>query len=105
MAKKDVINITINIADVGPLSLQSPRDKEEMYRTVERNVHTLWAKWMQKFEDMSSQKVLAMVAFRFAELYYEQDALNKESDSVLEDFEKRLDEILLKVDTNPKDTE
>jgi hypothetical protein len=63
-------NILIRIADVEPIALTIPSSEEETYREAEKLVNTLWNKWIGKFEgENSSQRVMAMVAFKFARLY------------------------------------
>lgn len=65
----DKLNITIRIANQAPIPLSINRDDEEVIRTAEFNVNKLWNAWSAKFKNKSSMEVLAMVAFRFAELF------------------------------------
>lgn len=91
----DKLNITIRIADQPPLALVINREDEELKRTAEYNVNHLWNSWCTKFKTKSSHEVLAMVAFRFAELFYMQSAAVDNMSEALSAFEKELDGILL----------
>ncbi len=94
---KDKLNITIRIAGLAPIPLSINMKDEEIIRSAEYNVNQLWSAWSQRFKDKSSSEILAMVAFQFAKLYLTLSAQEKETDEVLCEFEKELDDILLKV--------
>lgn len=91
----DKLNITIRIANQAPIPLSINRDDEEVIRTAEFNVNKLWNAWSAKFNNKSSMEVLAMVAFRFAELFFTQNALAKNAEEALAGFEETLDKILV----------
>lgn len=91
----DKLNITIRIANQAPIPLSINRDDEEVIRTAEFNVNKLWNAWSDKFKNKSSMEVLAMVAFRFAELFFTQNALAKNAEEALAGFEETLDKILV----------
>lgn len=91
----DKLNITIRIANQAPIPLSINRDDEEVIRTAEFNVNKLWNAWSAKFKNKSSMAVLAMVAFRFAELFFTQNALAKNAEEALAAFEETLDKILV----------
>ncbi|MDE6528919.1 MAG: cell division protein ZapA [Muribaculaceae bacterium] len=93
----DKLNITIRIANQAPIPLAIKREDEEVVRTAEYNVNRLWNSWSTKFKSKSSTEVLAMVAFRFAELFFTQSAMAQNAAEVLGAFESRLDGILLDV--------
>ena len=93
----DKLNITIRIANQAPIPLSIKREDEEVIRTAEYNVNRLWNSWSTKFKSKSPTEVLAMVAFRFAELFFTQAELAKDTEDALNSFEARLDEILLDV--------
>ena len=93
----DKLNITIRIANQAPIPLSINREDEELIRTAEYNVNRLWNSWSTKFKSKSSTEVLAMVAFRFAELYFNQEVVARNVTEVLTDFEVHLDKILLDV--------
>lgn len=94
----DKLNITIRIANQPPIPLSINREDEEVIRTAEYNLNRLWNSWSTKFKSKSPTEVLAMVAFRFAELFFTQTALAKDTEDALASFEARLDEILLDVE-------
>lgn len=91
----DKLNITIRIANQAPIPLSINRDDEEVIRTAEFNVNKLWNAWSAKFKNKSYMEVLAMVAFRFAELFFTQNALAKNAEEALAAFEETLDKILV----------
>ena len=99
----DKLNITIRIANQAPIPLSIKREDEEVIRTAEYNVNRLWNSWSTKFKSKSSTAVLAMVAFRFAELFFTQNAAVQSAADMLGAFESRLDEILLDVGDPEKD--
>lgn len=98
-AAKDKFNITIRLAELPPIPLQIRRDEEPMVRTAEYNVNRLWKSWVQRFSDKSAYEVLAMVAFQFAKAYVTLNSQAEQTQTLLDEFEKRLDSILLNVDT------
>lgn len=61
---------------------------------AEQNVNRLWNAWSTKFKNKTSMEVLAMVAFRFAELFFTQNAMVKDAERSLTEFEAKLDGIL-----------
>ena len=66
-----ILNISIRIADQPRMQLRIPASQEELVRRAEANINELWRKWsaMDDFKDKSSSEILAMVTFRFAQLY------------------------------------
>ena len=92
---KDRLNITIRIADQPPIALSniSPQE-EEAAREAEYNINRLWNLWSRKFSDKTPNQVLAMVAFRFAQLYFTQQHNVADVDKELENFNSQLDELL-----------
>lgn len=95
----DKINIWIRLGDVKqPIPLSVSRDEEAEYRNAENLVNTLWNKWMARFNDTSSsQEVMARVAFQFARLYAQAYNSNIAMNEYLADFEKQLDDVVLKM--------
>lgn len=94
-AKKE---IWLQLADVRPIALNVSPEEEARCREAERLVNSLWDKWMRQFADNgSSHEVLARVAFRFAQLYFDEYAYNKNVNSFLENFEKQLDKVVVEV--------
>ena len=91
-------NINIRIADVKPFALSIPADDEALYRESEKLVNTLWNKWMLRFRNTSSsEEVMARVAFQFARLYAQVYRENMATSEYLADFEKKLDDIVIKI--------
>lgn len=84
-----------------PLKIDS--DDEEIIRIAEQNINRLWRTWSQRFKDKTSGEILAMVAFRFAQLYFTNEARVEEVDSVLEQLENELDRRLLGVGESQPD--
>lgn len=90
--------ITIKIADVAPLSLRIKRSEEEKVRAVEYSINKLWAQMREKNRKRSSEEVLAMVTFMFAQKYTLLAEQEPKLNETLTEFERSLDEILLKID-------
>jgi hypothetical protein len=91
-------NISITIADLKPIPLQIKLEDEIVYRDAEKLVNGLWKKWMQVFKDScSSNEVMARVAFQFARLYVEQRNANVKVEEFMAEFEKKLDEMVIKL--------
>ena len=95
----DKLNITIRIADQAPMPLYINRSDEENIRTAEYNVNRLWNAWSTKYKTKTSHEVLAMVAFRFAELFYKLNSTANATNGVLEEIERGLDDILLEMES------
>jgi len=91
-------NIWLELADVKPIALLIDPKDEQAYREAEKLVNTLWNKWRNRFgESTNSHEVLARVAFQFARLYMEAYSQNQAVNGFLTDFEKRLDELVIKM--------
>ena len=92
------LNITIRIADLPRIPLTIPAHSADLVRRAEENINALWNRWKDKeeFRKKSSAEVLAMVTFRFAQLYY----ANLEASASLQDslatIEASFDELLLR---------
>lgn len=92
-----ILNISIRIADQPRMALRIPASQEEVVRKAEANINELWRKWsaMAEFKDKSSAEILAMVTFRFAQLYFSSEEASQKVDKTLEDLEKKLNRLLL----------
>ena len=88
---------TAAIADVEPFVFSIDESEEAVFRKAARHVNELWRK-MQSQSGKSSHYALAKVALAFAELYYRKSEQLAGQSKLLEDFEKDLDEIILKMD-------
>lgn len=98
MANEAKKQIWLHLADVNPIPLSVNPSEEEQCRRAEELVNSLWDRWMRQFaEKGSSSEVLARVAFRFAQLYYNEYAANKGMNDFLKKFEKELDSIVVDV--------
>lgn len=91
---EDKLNITIRIAGQKPVALKINRADEERVRNAEYQVNRLWSRWLQRFPEKNSTEVLAMVAYQFAELYFNAIRVSEEANTVLEKFETELDNML-----------
>lgn len=91
---EDKLNITIRIAGQNPVALKINRADEERVRNAEYQVNRLWSRWLQRFPDKSPTEVLAMVAYQFAELYFNANRVSEEANALLEKFETELDKML-----------
>lgn len=91
-----LINISIRIADQPRMPLRIPADQEELVRRAEANINELWQKWSQRqeFRDKTSGEILAMVTFRFAQLYYSNLEATENIDKILGTLEQKLDNFL-----------
>lgn len=91
-------NISVRIANTPPIPMRINRDDEEVIRIAERNVNNLYNTWLAKFHDKSREEILAMVAFRFAELYFNQQTAAAGIDEILGNIEAELDQQLSKLE-------
>lgn len=95
-----ILNISIRIADQPRMALRIPASQEEIVRKSEANINELWRKWSAKsdFKDKSSAEILAMVTFRFAQLYFSAEEASRRVDMALRDLETSLDKMLFGLD-------
>lgn len=91
-----ILNISIRIADQPRMPLRIPASQEEIVRRAEANINELWRKWsaMDDFKDKSSAEILAMVTFRFAQMYFTAMETSLRVDKTLEGLERSLDKVL-----------
>lgn len=94
-----ILNISIRIADQPRMQLRIPASQEEVVRRAEANINELWRKWsaMDDFKDKSSSEILAMVTFRFAQLYFSAMEMSDRVDKTLSGLEKSLDKMLFEL--------
>lgn len=100
---KDKQSITIRIADQAPIPLQIKPEEEIYVRRAENNVNQLWQSWMRSYKDLSSSRVLAMVAFQFARSFEMATRVQQHAETILTDFEAELDNILLNIEAMSED--
>lgn len=100
------LNISIRIADLPRMPLCIPASQEEIVRRAETNINGLWRQWsaMKDFKDKTSAEILAMVTFRFAQLYYSIEAATGRLDGTLEKLERSLTDSLFGMEA-PAETE
>ncbi len=98
------VNISIRIADLPRLPLSIPSGQEEIVRRAEANINELWRKWsvMAEFRDKSSAEILAMVTFRFAQLYYSLQEASGKVERVLQGLDNSLSEALFGIEKAEK---
>lgn len=97
----DKFNITIRIAGQEPIILAINRDDEATAREAEYHVNRLYNNYSQRFRTKMPSELLAMVAYRFAELLFTQSAIVERTEKMLDDFETELNRILLDVGETP----
>lgn len=90
-------NIKIRIAGQEPIPLTINREDEETARQAEFNVNRLYNNYIQRYRTKTPAEILAMVAYRFAELLFSQVAIIEKTDKMLDSFEGDLNRILLDV--------
>lgn len=94
------IDITINVADER-LKMKIRPEDEEQIRDAEQNVNGLFKQWCERFPTLTHTRVLAMVAFQYASLYYNKLSEQRQNDydlrEMLADYEKQLDELVVKI--------
>lgn len=82
------------------MHLSIKRSDEEVMRTAEYNVNKLWNSWTAKYKSKTPAEVLAMVTFRFAELYFRQAQSLATAAGELDNFDKELSKLLLAIDSD-----
>ena len=97
MAEEDKQKIWICLGDVKNVPLSVKCSDIDVYRKAEQSVNKLWGAWKTKFDKLSSEEVMARIAFQFARLYIEANTRNDEVNDILTGFEQKLNDILVKV--------
>lgn len=87
--------------------MAKPEDKT-LCDQAEKLVNALWSTWMKKYVNLTKEEVnspvsasevmMSRAAFRIAMMYAEERMKNAKAEEVLAEFEKKLDDILVKVD-------
>ena len=92
--------ITLNIAGEHIKTVINPNDEQQL-RMVEKEVTKLWKHWRDGDPTKTSSQVLAMVAFQYAKLYYDEVAAGRAREAALmkfvKEYEERLNKIVLDV--------
>ena len=94
----DILKIELKIADVEPITLKIDRAEERVYRKAAELINNTWADLRQAHKNKSSHFVLALAALATAEVYYRKSGQIEAQGRMIDDFEKQLDELLLKVE-------
>lgn len=95
----DKKQIEVCIADCAPIPMLVNIDEIDIANTAQESVTHLWKVWKSRYrKEKSPYEVMAMVAFRYAMLYYSKEANESNLKSLLESFEKDLDSQLLKTE-------
>lgn len=97
MAEDDKQKIWRCLGDVKNVPLSVRQSDIDVYRKAEQSVNKLWGAWKTKFDKLSSEEVMARIAFQFARLYIEANTRNDEVNDILTGFEQKLNDILVKV--------
>lgn len=72
--------------------------EEKAYRKAEKMLNEAWQKYAKSLKGKrSNEEIMAMVAFKFAWLVVETNAKSDAVASFLKDFERQLDEIVVKI--------
>lgn len=93
----DILKIELKIADAEPISLDIERSEERVFRKAAELINESWADLRQTFKNKSSHDVLALTALAVAELYYRRSGEMEAQSKFIDDFEKQLDQMLLKI--------
>ena len=97
MAEEEKQKIWICLGDVKNVPLSVRRSDIDVYRKAEQSVNKLWGAWKTKFDKLSSEEVMARIAFQFARLYIDANTRNDDVNEILTDFEQKLNDIIVKV--------
>lgn len=91
---KDKIEITLVVAG-HPLTMNvNPGERERLEQAAEE-VDVAWRAWNKRFKGRQKSEILAMVTLLFAESSVALREENERLETVLADFEERLDALLL----------
>ncbi len=89
---------TAHIADVEPFVFNIKLSEEPVFRRAVYHVNEFWTKMSREQPGKDSHYILAKVALAFAELYYRKADQMVEQQRLMEDFEQKLDSLLIKLD-------
>ena len=99
MAEAGNNQIWIQIAGLKPFELKlKDRAEEKAYREAEDMLNETWGKYASRFKDnRSNLEIMPMVAFKFAWIAVETNAKSDAIACFLKEFEKQLDELVVKI--------
>ena len=96
MYDKEKQNVTLNIAGEQVKTVIN-RSEEEELRKIEKQVTGLWKQWKQMNPSKTDSHVLAMVAFQYSKLYYDELLAGEKREAALQSFIKTYEERLNKI--------
>lgn len=100
MAEESDNKTWIQIAGNKPIPLAvGSKEEAEAYHKAEDLVNKVWGQYESKYKNnrISSTGIMAMVAFKFAWLYLGCKSRNDTINDFLKEFEKQLDDIVVKL--------
>lgn len=98
MSEEKQHRFTAVIADAEPIVFKIDAAEETIYRKAVKHINDFWRKMQADQPGKSSHYALAKVALGFAELYYRKAEQLEEQSRMIENFEKSLDDILMKME-------
>ena len=93
MKDQDKINMEIKIGGE-PIRLTVPFQNQELTRSVEEEINTLYATWHRSFPKRSEKGLLAMMVYQYASYYKELTIKYQEATRKAEECLDNLDDIL-----------
>lgn len=96
MAENEKLRVTLNIAGEQVKTVIN-RSEEEELRGLEKEVTALFNRWRVADPSRTKSQVLAMVAFQYAKLYYDELAAGRSREASLRNFIEKYEERLNKI--------
>lgn len=88
------IDINLQIAEI-PLALKNTSLAEEgIFREAAKGINERWTSWRKRYPTSSANEALAIVALTYAKAYLTLKANVAETEQLLRDFDKSLDDLL-----------
>ena len=95
MKGTDKIKMRIKIAGMS-IPLNVAFSEQDHVRETERRVAELFDNWRRMFPSKSEQELLAMMTYQYASYYLALSANREEISDTLLDFERKVDDIILR---------
>lgn len=96
MFDDEKLRVTLNIAGEQVKTVINRSDEEEL-RMLEKEVTSLFNRWRVADTSRTKSQVLAMVAFQYAKLYYDELTAGRSREASLRDFVEKYEERLNKI--------
>ena len=93
MFDDEKLRVTLNIAGEQVKTVINRSDEEEL-RMLEKEVTSLFNRWRVADPSRTKSQVLAMVAFQYAKLYYDELTAGRSREASLRDFVEKYEERL-----------